>query len=75
MPYHLLFLFDYCKNSIVETKHFEEFAAQKHRQVCQSCQLKGSLTQKTTETFRYYERYIDKENGLIYIVMEYCQGI
>lgn len=23
---------------------------------------------------KYYERYVDRENGVIYIVMEYCEN-
>lgn len=42
------------------------------KQLCSEVNILRNL--RHPNIVRYYERFIDKENGLIFIIMEFCEG-
>ncbi|MCO5566144.1 hypothetical protein L7F22_019820 [Adiantum nelumboides] len=52
--------------------HFERMSDRDRKMIVSEVNILRTLTHQNI--VRYEERFVDRENGIIYIIMEYCQG-
>ncbi|PWN33078.1 kinase-like protein, partial [Meira miltonrushii] len=52
--------------------HFERMSDRDRKMIVSEVNILRTLTHQNI--VRYEERFVDRENGILYIIMEYCQG-